>query len=578
MSRTGVDLWVKAEPFSYGALPVAPHPRLNFSNIKKILIYAKSKGSAGFPKLSYSVWKHIACHKMQLTEDLAWVYFETCYFLTTDMLAIERAERVKSIGDCKTPEEGVLQRAKYSIDTLKFVLYLYIQLLYKVSLRASLLAGDEWPTQTMSLDLDGRSTPRSSKSLDDHSHLVFIQSNIAEIIELLSEQDASKSGSISENSTVHGSLSLSAVEALSFIITGCIEKSVEKKTIMPLQDIAVLQSIQYYSGYSKATKTFSLRQFLIWLKDNLIMNPYSVSACIALGTRLSWPFGGEGERDATTVSTSTKRGKIATNAQIVPKEHVTGNKLIIMSQVSKQTIARSSGTLERSTIKIHRSHFSYIYLLSPLRSVTVEKCRNTTVVLGAIEAFVHISNCEGVTVICPCRSIMIRQVMDGCTQCTFYLLTSNRPLLLSGNKKLMLAPYNTYYSHLEEHMSYAGLTASVNLWDNPLCIGPDHSDETPAWELLPPADFGISVIPFQMDGPTKSIPGGLPGRYHRAVVQRQKQVDSWQRTVKEAGLNREQRREFQALVESRFHMWLAETGHKRELDSLAVPQQHHGQS
>lgn len=37
--------------------------------------------------------------------------------------------------------------------------------------------------------------------------------------------DASKSGSISENSTVHGSLSLSAVEALSFIITGCIEKS-----------------------------------------------------------------------------------------------------------------------------------------------------------------------------------------------------------------------------------------------------------------------------------------------------------------------------------------------------------------
>lgn len=25
-------------------------------------------------------------------------------------------------------------------------------------------------------------------------------------------------------------------------------------------------------------------------------------------------------------------------------------------------------------------------------------------------------------------------------------------------------------------------------------------------------------------------------------------------------------------------MWLAETGHKRELDSLAVPQQHHGQS
>ena len=30
-SRVGVELWVKAEPFSYGALPVAPHPRLNFT-------------------------------------------------------------------------------------------------------------------------------------------------------------------------------------------------------------------------------------------------------------------------------------------------------------------------------------------------------------------------------------------------------------------------------------------------------------------------------------------------------------------------------------------------------------------
>ena len=25
-----VSLWVKAEPFTYGALPVAPHPRLSF--------------------------------------------------------------------------------------------------------------------------------------------------------------------------------------------------------------------------------------------------------------------------------------------------------------------------------------------------------------------------------------------------------------------------------------------------------------------------------------------------------------------------------------------------------------------
>ena len=30
-SETNVSLWVKAEPFSYGAFHIAPHPRLNFN-------------------------------------------------------------------------------------------------------------------------------------------------------------------------------------------------------------------------------------------------------------------------------------------------------------------------------------------------------------------------------------------------------------------------------------------------------------------------------------------------------------------------------------------------------------------
>ena len=33
---TSVSLWVKAEPFSYGAFHIAPHPRLNF-NVSSVL-------------------------------------------------------------------------------------------------------------------------------------------------------------------------------------------------------------------------------------------------------------------------------------------------------------------------------------------------------------------------------------------------------------------------------------------------------------------------------------------------------------------------------------------------------------
>jgi hypothetical protein len=42
------------------------------------------------------------------------------------------------------------------------------------------------------------------------------------------------------------------------------------------------------------------------------------------------------------------------------------------------------------------------------RSVTIEKCRNTTIVLGPVETTIYLSHCEKVTLIAPCRNVMIR--------------------------------------------------------------------------------------------------------------------------------------------------------------------------
>ena len=157
------------------------------------------------------------------------------------------------------------------------------------------------------------------------------------------------------------------------------------------------------------------------------------------------------------------------------------------------------------------------------------------------------------------------------TLCTCHLLTPNPPVILSGNDSLMLAPYHTFYPKLEDHMSEAGIGADRNMWDQPLCIGPDHRAESPIWEVMPTQDFFTLNIPFEMEGSTHAVPGGLPSKYQRAVLHRHRQIDSWQKTMKEAGLTREQRKEFQTMVESRFHAWLAESGQKRELDSLVVP-------
>jgi TBCC domain-containing protein 1 len=42
------------------------------------------------------------------------------------------------------------------------------------------------------------------------------------------------------------------------------------------------------------------------------------------------------------------------------------------------------------------------------RSVSIEKCRNTTVLLGAVETSVQLNHCEGVTVIAACRTFVAR--------------------------------------------------------------------------------------------------------------------------------------------------------------------------
>ncbi|KAK2154465.1 hypothetical protein LSH36_268g00022 [Paralvinella palmiformis] len=359
------------------------------------------------------------------------------------------------------------------------------------------------------------------------------------------------------------SLSVEAVEALGFLIGGSVDNN---RSVRPLKDIAQMQQLHQTSGYSKISRSYSFRSLQSWLRSSIDQNPFGVSACIAHGRRLIWPLAGEDKSRAAEV----KRGRIATNALLVPKDNIKGNKLIVMSQVCKQAIARSSNTLEGSTIKIHRCHNSYIYLLSPLRAVSVEKCRNSTVVLGAVETTVHVNFCDNTTVITTCRRIS----SSGSTGCTFHVMTPTRPLLFSGNDRITLAPYHTYYPKLEEHMSKVSLSPHPNLWDQPFCVGPDHQEDKPVWDIMSARHFYVFTIPFDMDGPTEEIPGGLPVKYQKVITARYQMIERWQKMIKEKSLTKEQRKQFHSLVESRFQEWLSETGHKLELDCLVVPTLH----
>ncbi|XP_002758258.1 TBCC domain-containing protein 1 [Callithrix jacchus] len=548
MDESRVLLWVKAEPFIVGALQVPPPSKFSLHYLRKISTYVQIRATEkAYPRLYWSTWRHIACGKLQLAKDLAWLYFEIFDSLSAKAPE-ERLEWSEVLSNCTSEEEVEKQRNQLSVDTLQFLLFLYIQQLNKVSLRTSLI-GEEWPSsknRSQSPDLTEKSNCLN-KNWNDYSHQAFVCDHLSDFLELLLDPEQLTASFHSTHSSL---VSREAVVALSFLIEGTISRATK---IYPLHELALWQPLHADSGFSKSSKTFSFYKLETWLRSCLTGNPFGTSACLKSGKKLAWAHQVEG---------TTKRAKIACNTHVAPRMH----RMVVMSQVYKQTVAKSSDTLVGAHVKIHRCNESFIYLLSPLRSVTIEKCRSSIFVLGPVATTLHLHSCDNVKVIAVCHRLSISST----TECIFHILTPTRPLILSGNQTVTFAPFHTHYPMLEDHMARTGLATVPNYWDNPMVVCRENSD-TSVFRLLPPCEFYVFIIPFEMEGDTTEIPGGLPSAYQKALGQREQKIQIWQKTVKEAHLTKDQRKQFQVLVENKFYEWLIHTGHRQQLDSLVPP-------
>ena len=93
-------------------------------------------------------------------------------------------------------------------------------------------------------------------------------------------------------------------------------------------------------------------------------------------------------------------------------------------------------------------------------------------------------------------------------------------------------------------MASVGLAVVPSAWDRPLLLGTDGlinmscNSEPSCYRLLPAGEFHTLVVPFQMDGDTCEVPGGLPPRYQAVLDEKQKRIQIWQKTVMEARLNK----------------------------------------
>ncbi|XP_046840544.1 TBCC domain-containing protein 1-like [Xenia sp. Carnegie-2017] len=572
-----VKLWVRSEPFDVSTIQMPPPAKLTLSNLQKLNTYARTKGNAGYPRLSYPIWKHVACEKFKMSEELSWMYFETFDMVAEDSCTTQLKWK-EDCAKCSTAEDKERLKSGVSVSMLEFIIFLYIQQVHKISLRESLVGGEEWPTKNRSpIDLD-RKGMIGSKSLDEHGQLMFVVNHLEDILELVSQPESYSSSLGGRGSDP--TLTDEAVHALGFLIAG----SFDKRSVSDLQKLAAISSKG--DGYSTLSRTWSFRHLKSWIRSNLSVSPFGVSACL-LSDGLKARNGGtmetsthgktdildlsqsleeteqtckHPEKHETTLQGGTVGGRIIKNTKYAPPR----NRLVILYQICKQTIAKAGDHLIDINIKVHRCHYSYIYLLAPVWSATLEKCHNSTIVLGTVKTTVNVFGCENVTVIAMCN----RLTVSGCSDCIFHVCTMTRPLLFggTGNENLTFAPYHTYYPMLESHMLMSGLSANVNEWNNPLLLG--HDDESHVFQEMDPSAFFTFSIPFDMRGKTKRCPVPLPEKYELALLSREKRVEDWHQLVRDSKLSKSQRKQLQAAVQHRFQEWLSDTGNAHQLEGL----------
>lgn len=112
MELGNISVWPRLEPFLLGALQVAPSNKLSMHYLRKMAAYVRTRDGC-YPRLGWLMWRHIACGKLQLPEDLAWLYFET-FDLLAPHTPEERLEWAEALSQCSSPKELDKQRSKVS--------------------------------------------------------------------------------------------------------------------------------------------------------------------------------------------------------------------------------------------------------------------------------------------------------------------------------------------------------------------------------------------------------------------------------------------------------------------------------
>ncbi|PIN20005.1 hypothetical protein CDL12_07330 [Handroanthus impetiginosus] len=248
--------------------------------------------------------------------------------------------------------------------------------------------------------------------------------------------------------------------------------------------------------------------------------------------------------------------------------------------ISKSSYVKQASDLKGTSVKVVNCHESVIYILAPLRYATVYGCSDATIVLGAVGKAIRVEHCERVHLITAAR----RMCIANCRECVFFLGVNQQPLIVGDNHKLQVAPYNTFYSQLEEHLNEVGIDPNINRWDEPVALGvvdPHDSLSHPAGvsdaqaesaTRLDPDHYTDFMIPNWLEGEqagsTKDNPFPLPDAYLTSQQKNIKSLGEVKQILRETQLEESRKRELSSALHACFKDWLYASGNIRQLYCL----------
>ncbi|TYG84285.1 hypothetical protein ES288_D01G237500v1 [Gossypium darwinii] len=543
----------RREPFEHGLLPIQ---KLIFTDPLQALIPLKQKlASSSSSSSTHRVNSDALADALQISSEHARLILDTLASVLhsePDPLVNAHPDDVGSVGS----------------DLRDLILFLYIQSYKRLLPRShkdSAAVADVWPSTSAfdgylsalsPLQLVRSNTRRFMPSqADEEAHqLSYLQKHLANIISLLSEPVEGEG----EESLV---LTMEGFEHLGFLIQFGDKGS---------EGIPLSQAAPFFANSDPDMPAVPVpaSQVLDWLQENIASSLEHITDKIS--AKENGPQGGS-DQDVAMADASSSSARASPSAR----------NCCFIEGVSKSSYVKQASDLKHSSVKVINCHDSVIYILAPLRYATIYGCSDATIVLGAVGKAVRVEHCERVHVIIAAKRVCIAN----CRECLFFLGVNQRPLVVGDNHKLQVAPYNTFYSQLEEHMTEVGIQATMNRWDEPLALGavdPHDSLSHPAGvsdvqaesaAQLDPDQFTNFLIPNWFEGEsagsTKDNPFPLPDAYLKSQLRNQKNLSEIKQILREAPLEENRKRELSCALHVYFKDWLyVEFEIKMELESV----------